>query len=126
VKPGKIEYTPVESRIESMVQMLLDAGYAPDVAMSLTHLPVSLAKHYQVELSAGAQKLMLDGRNPDHVYTACWNLLISASGHPLVPGGLYCRTLQEGCIEMDKLARKFCYHYWKGEARRPSKKDFGI
>jgi hypothetical protein len=124
----KLEYKPVEERLDTWRRLIRAAGYAPSISISSAELSVSLCKEYGVEVPEHfrARLRKRDG-NPDHMYVPCWNIMVVASGgYPVVPGGLYCTTVQKGAIKVDRLVRKFCYHYWKGEGKRPTKKAMGL
>jgi len=55
----------------------------------------------------------------------CWVLVVTVSGVPMVPGGLYCRDAHGCCTAMWGIVKDFCWRHWKGERKRPTKQLLG-
>ncbi len=103
------------------------AGYAPGCSLASASLPVNLAIEAKVPLTREQKKNLKAWRaNPNlygsqGFYVDCWVLVVTVSGVPMAPGGLYCRDAHKCCVTMWGIVKDFCWHHWKGEWKRPTK-----
>lgn len=109
----------VEQMMQEMYDRIVRTGRAPNVALTMQHLPASLWEAEGIKPTTGMKKTRKEAvaakRSLNNIYTSCWNINVVVGGvYPIRPGGLYALTAPTACRKMLVLVKQFCHQCRKG------------